>query len=147
MLTLFQVDLDSIVKALEEYVYNEIEIPRRLNEYFKNTRDTVLRNEAKRITSEFDVEHQKYEMVMRMQEAKHRQNLQRKLLARQEQQIARSSGKVSMGMDPSAMVVRFPSPSVPTNPKPKDAKPSIIASSLPSGFIARGLNLGPMLRK
>ena len=143
--------MESILKALEEYVYNDIEIPRRLQEYFKSTRDTVLRNEAKRITSEFDLEHQKLEMVMRMQEAKQRQNLQRKLLARQEQQIARQSGKVSFARQPPASVVmRFPSPSKSAgsyDKNDKNAKTTFLTSALPTGFAARGLDLGPMMRK
>ena len=138
-------DLESLFKALEEYVYHDIQIPRRLQEYFKTTRDTVLRNEARRITSEFDTEHQKLEMVMRMQEAKQRQNLQRKLLARQEQQIARQSGKVS---GPASMVVRFPSPIKASTSNDRGTKISAFnTSALPSGFAARGLNLGPMMRK
>lgn len=107
---------------------------------------TFIREEAKRIATEYNEEREKFELMMKMQQTRQRQNLQRKLLERKQQQ-QQTQGSISSNQDrslnsPSSISAKEPSSSL------LSADISISSShALMKQFSTRGLNLGPMMRK
>jgi hypothetical protein len=144
-----QVDIEALCRALEDYTYGAIEYPVRLRAFYRDVRESQLRTEARRITSEFDEGRQRLDLVMRLQEAKQRQALQRKLLAKQGAQVSQRRGELLASRDTEGMVaVRFPSPTKRSlSDEAIGSKPDSRVASMPSGFAARGMALGPMFRK
>lgn len=130
--------MDALCRALEEHMLGAIELPRRLQAFYKDTREALLRSEARQIASTFDEEQNKLALVLRMEEARQRQGLQKKLLAKQRQQIASRQ---------SASGASDTRPASDSENSQSDTRAPIKATLHGSGFASRGMSLGPILRK
>ena len=101
----------------------------------------LMQDEVKRISEQFNEEQQKLDLIMKMQQARQRQNLQRKLL---EKKQATSNSTTPMNGHGQQQPMRGLNDSAVYKPSDK-VMPS--KSNDQKNMSSRGLNLTPLLRK
>ena len=103
----------------------------------------ALQEEVKRISNVYNEEKQKFDLMMKIQQARQRQTLQRKLMERK-QQLQHQSAAVGPTL---AAQLGDESSSSYSLESPKKAQLDAAARAGTQGLASRGLHLGPIMRK
>ena len=115
----------------------------------QQTNKLLMQDEVNRISSNYNEEKQKYDLAMKMEQARQRSNLQKKLLAKKQQ--TGQMGLKSAGYPGDGKVnfanFNLSDSGVEGNVYAPEDNGFRVPKSLTNGLSSRGLNLGPLTRK